>query len=71
MKWLNREFGYRLTPRDLDGPRPALDEHELEWHLVYAGTFGDPDVLEKMRKHRDRFQRKGVFSALYELGSEE
>lgn len=57
-------------PDDLDGENPKLDEYELDWHITYASIFNDPEVLEKASKHRERFQRKGIFSATYELGSD-
>jgi len=70
-KWLNREFGYQLRPSDLDEPKPILDEHELDWHLAYSNIFNDPEVRERARKHARHFKEKGIFSALYEFGSEE
>lgn len=57
-------------PGDLEGDRPRLTEHELDWHLAYANTFNDPEVRQKAVRWRDKFERKGVFSALYELASE-
>lgn len=46
------------------------DEHLLDWHVTYASAFNDQDLRQKARKHYDYFQRKGIFSAVYELASE-
>jgi hypothetical protein len=68
VKWLNQTFGYNLTVPEFLAEDSPWDEHQLDWHLTYASTFGDPAIVEAMRKHRERFRRKGVFSATYELG---
>ncbi len=82
VKWLNREFGYQLLPGDLDGTKPALDEHELDWHFIYQTTFSDPDVRwiyesteeldrAKARRFYKAFREKGILSAQIELPNPE
>lgn len=70
VKWLNKEFGYSVTvPEFLDGDS-IWDEHMLDWHITYASAFNDPDLRRKARKHYEYFQRKSIFSAVYELAGE-
>jgi hypothetical protein len=71
VKFLNKEFGYSLTVPEFLAKDSPWDEHHLDWHITYASTFRDPQLVEAMQKHRDTFRRKGIFSALYEMGTEE
>lgn len=69
-KWVNRELGSNILPKDWDGPNPALDEHELDWLLTYSATFSDPKVREAAKFHAKTLRERGVFSAVYELGTD-
>lgn len=68
---MNKEFGYNLIPSDFEGDSPKINEHELEWHFIYSSVFNDAEVREMATKHYAKFQRKGVFSVIYELGEAE
>jgi hypothetical protein len=58
-----------VSAPDLLDEDSKWDEQWLEQHLIYSTVFNDAGVREAMQKHHKRFQEKGVFSALYEMGS--
>lgn len=39
--------------------------------MIYSSVFNDPEVRAMAAKHYAKFQRKGIFSATYELGGAE
>ena len=67
-KWLNREFGLNITAPEFLDENSMWDEHWLEQYMIYSSVFSDGETREKMQKHRRRFQEKGIFCALLEMG---
>jgi hypothetical protein len=46
------------------------DEEWLNHYLTYSLVFNDPVTRQAMRERKERLQRKGIFSAMYEMGEE-